>query len=735
MKSRHSLLNRLMSRFTYSEKFIFISLMFALAILYLSFMMIQQAEREIRFVDSERDGIRYLIPVRKLMEHVPQHKISTHKYLSGDSSLKNEIMTLQSQISEQLKELENISNELNPKITNPDSEFHYGMPKKQVPGEIVRIWENIRSHTFDLTKESNAAFHDELMTNVRELLSYVTDSSQLILDPDLSTHYLMNAFLVRLPEYLEALSQTIFLGEDILINQKFTTDEQARLRSLLTMMQSQIKMLDGFFLKSFRNKDTGFKETLVPPLSSFMEANQTFLKIVDKKLIQPDAISFSPQEFLNDGIAAFSSGFLLWDASLEQFDRQLEQRRSKLKMQEIVGLSIAAFFTLTGFLVGLFIMRQISTPLNRLIEATRRLAGGDLSTRVEIFYMDEIGRVGIAFNNMAQSFQSIIGQLRDLLEAIKRLANGDFSARITVNSSNDEIGQVGMSFNNMSQTFEEIISQLHQLGINLTTSATEIAAASKQQETIIMEQEATTREISVTANEISTTAKEFANTVSEISKVAEHTSALASGGKESLNHMESIMRQMVQASGNIASKLAVLNEKAGNITSVITTITKVADQTNLLSLNAAIEAEKAGEFGRSFAVIAREIRRLADQTAYATLDIEKIVNEIMSAISSSVMGVDDFSQEIRAGVNQTSTVGEQLSKIIEQVQVLTQRFESVNQGMQGQSAGAEQINEAIAQLSQTAQQTTESIHQFRNTIQQLNSAATDLRITVSKIKK
>jgi uncharacterized phage infection (PIP) family protein YhgE len=127
-------------------------------------------------------------------------------------------------------------------------------------------------------------------------------------------------------------------------------------------------------------------------------------------------------------------------------------------------------------------------------------------------------------------------------------------------------------------------------------------------------------------------------------------------------------------------------------------------------------------------VIAREIRRLADQTAIATLDIEKIVNEIMTAVSSSVMGVDDFTQEIRNGVEHVRTVSGQFAKIIEQVQAFTGRFEIVNQGMQAQSTGAEQINEAIAQLSLTAQQTSEAIHQFHKTIQELNNAANELRI-------
>jgi methyl-accepting chemotaxis protein WspA len=177
-----------------------------------------------------------------------------------------------------------------------------------------------------------------------------------------------------------------------------------------------------------------------------------------------------------------------------------------------------------------------------------------------------------------------------------------------------------------------------------------------------------------------------------------------------------------------------LNEKASNINQVVTTITKVADQTNLLSLNAAIEAEKAGEHGRGFVVVATEIRRLADQTAVASYDIEQLVKEMQSAVSAGVMGMDKFSEEVRRGVQEVEQVSEQLAQIISQVQALTPQFETVNEGMQSQSTGAQQISEALAQLTESAQQTVQSLHQSSIVMDQLNSTANDLRTSVSRFK-
>ena len=153
----------------------------------------------------------------------------------------------------------------------------------------------------------------------------------------------------------------------------------------------------------------------------------------------------------------------------------------------------------------------------------------------------------------------------------------------------------------------------------------------------------------------------------EVTHIAETTASSATNSQSALGSMEQTMHQMMDATSNISAKLSVLSEKAANINSVVTTITKVADQTNLLSLNAAIEAEKAGEYGIGFSVVATEIRRLADQTAVATWDIEQMVKEMQSAVSAGVMGMDKFSDEVRNGVDEVRHVGTQLADIIEQV--------------------------------------------------------------------
>ncbi len=277
-------------------------------------------------------------------------------------------------------------------------------------------------------------------------------------------------------------------------------------------------------------------------------------------------------------------------------------------------------------------------------------------------------------------------------------------------------------------------NQVQQSGIQITSSTTQIAASGKQLEAMVAEQVASTNEVVATAKEIAATSGQLVKTMEEVGEMAADTTTAAGSGQKDLTRMETTMRQLADATSSISSKLGVISEKANNINSVVTTITKVADRTNLLSLNAAIEAEKAGEYGLGFAVVAREIRRLADQTAVATLDIEQMVKEMQSAVSTGVMEMDKFTKEVGRSVEDVRNISVQIAQIIEKVQALTPRFEAVNQGMESQAMGASQISEAMVQLSEASSQTAQSLREINSAIAQLNEAAVGLRREILALK-
>jgi len=329
--------------------------------------------------------------------------------------------------------------------------------------------------------------------------------------------------------------------------------------------------------------------------------------------------------------------------------------------------------------------------------------------------------------------RAITGPMQRLMGILDVMRAGDFSQRLYF-ERRDEFSHLAAGFNRMTDELTALVGQAQKSSAQVSTSVTEIAATSKQQQATAAETAATTTEIGVTSREIFATSRDLVRTMNEVSLVSEQAATLAGSGQGGLTRMEETMHDVMDAAGSVSGKLAILNEKAGNINQVVTTITKVADQTNLLSLNAAIEAEKAGEYGRGFSVVATEIRRLADQTAVATYDIELMVKEIQSAVAAGVMGMDKFSDQVRRGMSEVQQVGTQLSQIIAQVQALAPRFQMVNEGMQAQANSAEQINQALLQLSEAAQQTVESLQQSSQAIDELNLVSNGLRNGVSRFK-
>ncbi|MGK3117319.1 methyl-accepting chemotaxis protein [Pseudomonas corrugata] len=380
------------------------------------------------------------------------------------------------------------------------------------------------------------------------------------------------------------------------------------------------------------------------------------------------------------------------------------------------------------------------THLNHIIERNRELAEqatgtiDDAVTAAKVAMgLSFLVAIVVAVLCGLLLMRAIMAPMNRIVEILEVMRSGDLSGRLNL-ARKDEFGAVETGFNDMMTELTSLVSQAQRSSVQVTTSVTEIAATSRQQQATATETAATTTEIGATSREIAATSRDLVRTMTEVSTAADQASVAAGSGQQGLARMEDTMHSVMGAANLVNAKLAILNEKAGNINQVVVTIVKVADQTNLLSLNAAIEAEKAGEYGRGFAVVATEVRRLADQTAVATYDIEQMVREIQSAVSAGVMGMDKFSEEVRRGMAEVQQVGEQLSQIIHQVQALAPRVLMVNEGMQAQATGAEQINHALVQLGDASSQTVESLRQASSAIDELSQVAVGLRGGVSRFK-
>lgn len=669
----------------YSKKLLALSLAYLLPFLMVLYCMVQAQNRIVSVQRVELEANNYEQLLRLLFEKIAKHKLLAHRFLEDASDLKETLLALETKINYDFSIFLAYDDRVQDSLQTRPQDFLDQGGKDISARELQEEWVNIQKKLFSLTPQANDQVHNELLENIRDLMTYSVSLSSLLRDP--STDSLIESLYLLLINQ-EWLIQKIAQDGYNLVD---FPDQKAELQKQISLkrqnLEDSLRLMSLRISKSLirpRHLDSNAVDSIRTSFEQYQDTTQSFFSFIDNTLLAPTPIT-NEASIYSEANKVASTGFALFDIISGRVKELIENEVTTLRTQQnsIVLFSFTAL--IGGLFVSIWIIRSLSLPLKNLVDATKKLSEGKLMTRVEVLSRDEVGLVGEAFNQMADVFSSLI-------------------------------------------------ERLQKTAMQLATSTLEIAASAREQESIVLQQESSTKEIAMTAREISTISRDFAETMNLISHRAEETSTLASSGKNSLNQMESIMSQMVEASTNIGYKLGVLSEKAGSITGIISTINKFAEQTNLLSLNAAIEAEKAGEHGKSFSVIAREIRRLADQTATATYDVEKMVNEMTGAVSASVMSVDKFSEEIRTGVQEVISVSEQLSQIIERVEQQTTSFENVNKGMQSQSMSAEQINESISQLSAAAQQTTEAIRHFHGTIEHLNKAGKEIQAIVSNLQ-
>ncbi len=346
----------------------------------------------------------------------------------------------------------------------------------------------------------------------------------------------------------------------------------------------------------------------------------------------------------------------------------------------------------------------------------------------------------IVFNSLLIGFLGwfSLAIARGILEPtqilVKHMDNLESKADLTLRMDDNiegEIGQIGGILNRVINRFQEILGMVKLSTNSLGGTTSEIASSATEQNATVQGFTASFNEIAAAVKQISSTSRSLAQTIEQVGNQGRETAHLAGEGRENLGSMEVSMESLAEATGSISAKLGTIREKAGAINVVVTTITKVADQTNLLSINAAIEAEKAGEAGRGFLVVAREIRRLADQTAVATLDIEQMVRHMQQAVSAGVMEMDKFSDQVRGGLRQVAGISQQLTKIMEQVQGQDSRFRLVEEGVMQQADGAQQIDTAISHLVGGVQQVATTSKEFLSASAHLKDSVSSLQEQVS----
>lgn len=345
--------------------------------------------------------------------------------------------------------------------------------------------------------------------------------------------------------------------------------------------------------------------------------------------------------------------------------------------------------------------------------------------------------------NITRPLEFVVGLTKDIAigrvsEAFNRHQQGEFRKFLPVNSdgtstgTKDEICKLISSVSVMTENLNALLAKVAQAGSQVAGSASRMSVAIRQVEAAVSEQAASTNQVSVTSKEINATGRDLAQRMAGVTHMAEDASETARLGVSSLEGIRSALDELIHASTGMTQTFNSISEKTGNIDKIITAITKVANRTNLLSLNAAIEAEKEGDRAGGFSVVAVEMRRLADQTAVAALDIEKQIRDVQHAVREGLSSVESYAGQTQAKSAAVTELSSGLGQVIEGTTKLAPEFEAVNKGMQMQSEGAGQIADAMQQLREAASQTKDALAEFRRVAESLQGAVHDLQEEVGR---
>jgi methyl-accepting chemotaxis protein len=417
-------------------------------------------------------------------------------------------------------------------------------------------------------------------------------------------------------------------------------------------------------------------------------------------------------------------------------ERRARIRKSAEQYQAVVAETAAAVERFRECIVDDLAESQASiTNAKRLI--AQRLqelnaavsSGGRLKRLLPVFAI--LTGVCIAVT-MTRSIVRPMGRIAARLQDIAD-GEGDLTQRVD-ETRRDELGQLGRGFNRFADRIQDLVSTVRKASDYLNSTASKMTATSRDQAATASSFSASSSQIAAAVTDISAATEEMVKMMDGVQLVALKTTDLATEGRSGLESMDKNMRELDLATESVGERLADINKRASSITGIVTTIAKVADQTNLLSINAAIQAEKAGEYGFGFLVVAREIRRLADQTASATLDIERMVQKMQSAVSAGVTEMTGFAEQVRSSVREVGQISRQMEEIIERVGSSTSVFQSVNESMQGQSQGAAQINEAMSQLTGHAKETTQAATRCADAAGELEEAIASLNTSIARFR-
>ena len=414
-----------------------------------------------------------------------------------------------------------------------------------------------------------------------------------------------------------------------------------------------------------------------------------------------------------------------------------------------LSITLLAVITLGGLtlsvILGLYFGRTIAQNLERVTAGAQALSTGDLSQRVEVNSGDEIELLATAFNTMADNLQERIASETEAREGLQRaiteythftndVAKGDLTVRLDAQHYEGELLTLAQQLNSMASGLSLVSSRVRTSTHDITTAATEILATVSQHTASANEQSSAINQVTATVSEAQSSAQQSAAKASELAQMAQDAARVGQEGATSVEDILQGMQGIHAKVQGIAHNILALSEQTQMIGEIIATVTDIADQSNILAINAAIEAAKAGEQGKGFAVVAGEVRNLAEQSKQATMKVRTILGDIQKATNTAVLATEQGTRGVESGMVLTQRAGDIITQLTTNVRTTAQSAQQIAAASRQQSVAMDQIAQAMREINQATIQFVAGARQSQAAAEGLNTLAQQLLAATDRYK-